>query len=103
MRITLQRVGGFAGLAEELASIDTARLEGTEAEDIDATIKQVRFYDLPEKLPTHEAEGADEFHYQITIDGDEGCHTVAYIEEDNHAPSAIQPLVDAISQVAGPS
>lgn len=103
MRITLQRVGGFAGLSEELASIDTASLEGTEVQDLDETIEQVRFYDLPEKLPCHEENGADQFHYQITIEDESGSHTVAYLEEDDQAPDEIRPLVDAIAQAAGSS
>ena len=77
MEIRISRSGGFAGLEEELARVDTADLDPQQAAALDSQLDEVDFYALPNELPTSNV-GADQFTYSITVSGERGSHTVSY-------------------------
>ena len=77
MRILVSRTGGFAGLEEDLAAVDTAELDPDEGSALERLVHEANFFALPSTLPDA-GIGADYFQYAVTaIDGGEQ-HTVSY-------------------------
>jgi hypothetical protein len=77
VEIRISRSGGFAGLEEELARVDTDQLDPKQAAMLVGELDDVDFYRLPHELPSSQV-GADQFTYSVTVTGDRGSHTVAY-------------------------
>jgi hypothetical protein len=77
VEIRISRSGGFAGLQEELAQVDTADLDPRQAAALDSQLDEVDFFALPSELPTSDV-GADQFTYSITVSGERGSHTVSF-------------------------
>jgi hypothetical protein len=96
MRITVKRSGGFAGLSEELASVDTADLEAERAEQIEQLVGDISFFDLPTELSPDEV-GADQFRYEITVSDDGREHTVTYQDNGGAEVAQLRRLVEALT------
>lgn len=77
MEIRISRSGGFAGLEEELAHVDTTELDPQQAAALHQQLDEADFFGLPSELPAANV-GADQFTYSITVSGDQGHHTVSY-------------------------
>ena len=77
MRITVKRTGGYAGLSEVVADVDTARLDAQAAERVEQSVRGANFFNLPAE-GAGEAVGADMFHYEMTASDGGKSHTVAF-------------------------
>ena len=77
MEIRISRSGGFAGLEEELARLDTAELEPQQAAALQNQLDEADFFGLPSELPRSNV-GADQFTYSITVSGDQEPGTVGW-------------------------
>jgi hypothetical protein len=99
MKISVKRTGGFAGLSEELARIDTAEFEETTRRQIEQAVQAARFFELPERL-AGDTIGADLFQYEITISAGDRRHTVTFLDDASAATAPLRKLVDTLSQLA---
>jgi hypothetical protein len=97
VEITISRSGGFAGVVEELASLDTGGLDAQLAATLESRLDEVKFFSLPSELST-EAVGADHFTYSITVCGDHGSHTVSFRDDGTGKPGAgpVGEIVDLV-------
>ena len=97
MEIWITRSGGFAGIEEELARVDTAELDPQRAAALGSRIDEAEFYTLPNELPT-QTVGADQFTYSITVSGDRGSHTVSY-RDDGTGTAGAGPVGEIVDLV----
>lgn len=94
MRIVFERTGGFAGRKIQ-GSIDSSMLPVAEARRLTRLIEQSRFFELPPVLePAHPA--ADRFSYRVTVESEQGRHTVEASEAA--VPSPMRPLLDYLTR-----
>lgn len=73
MKVYFERTGGFAAMRTSL-SIDTDLLPFEESEKLKTLFEEADFFNLPQK--SKPAEGADYFHYKITLETKDNKHTV---------------------------
>lgn len=106
MQIRVSRSGGFAGLEEELAAVDTDRLDPDQAAAIKRQVRETGFFELPVELADDNV-GADQFRYSITVAEPGRQHTVSYTEGGpdgavaaSGARSALRHMVDAVVRLA---
>ena len=99
MKISVKRSGGFAGLSEDIASVDTAESDQATQRQIEQAVQAVRFFELPERL-AGDSVGADLFQYEITISTGDRRHTVAFVDDASAATAPLRKLVDTLSQLA---
>jgi hypothetical protein len=100
VEIRISRSGGFAGVVEELASVDTGGLDTRLAATLESRLDEVKFFDLPSELPT-QAVGADYFTYSITVSGDRGSHTVSFLDDGTGKPGVgpVGEIVDLVLRI----
>ena len=96
MRISVKRIGGYAGVSEEVASADTAILDPARAQQLEQTVRACRFFDLPPHVPGATV-GADLFRYEITVTEGDRRHTVTF-DEDGPEIVPLRDLVAALTQ-----
>lgn len=94
MKINVKRTGGYAGLEEELAAVDTSRLAPDAARRVEQLIDGAGFFSLP-AADADGAVGADMFRYTVTASDGGREHTVSFVEE---SPSAA-PLFGLIEEL----
>lgn len=92
MKISVERSGGFAGLTEKIASVDTKELVRAKAEPLEKLIERVGFFGLPAVM-TGNAVGADQFKYEITVEDGARHHSVAFVEDDSPQTAPLRGLV----------
>lgn len=95
MRITVTRSGGFAGLRERIADIETTELPEVDASRIRTLVERCAFFSLPETMVGTEL-GADRFGYQITVREGPREHSVSFSEDDSPALTPLRELVSAL-------
>jgi hypothetical protein len=95
-RIKFERTGGFAGM-RIAADFELDDLPEQQAEQLCQLLDDVDFDDLPENLMKGN-QMADGFTYTITVESEEGQHTVT--TSDTSAPSKLQPLLELLYQIA---
>ena len=97
MQVRVVRAGGFAGIEEEVASVDTdATPSGPE---IESRIEEIGFFDLPAIL--EEETGADLMRYEVTVSDGSRERTVTYSSDPSLDPSAeggVRAELDAMVQ-----
>ena len=98
MRIFFQGTGGFAGRKLE-GSLDSATLSFAQARRLKDLLEESGFFDLPPVLRSGIA-GADRFSYRVTVETDEGVHTVEAAEEAIPAP--MRPFLDFLTHSVRP-
>ena len=82
MKVTIKRTGGFAGLDQTVASLDSERLPRDAAEELRRQVSAlVAASARPEPI------GADLLHYHVTISDEGPARTVTVVDEgDPEAP-----------------
>lgn len=73
MKVYFERTGGFAALRTSI-SLDTDLMPPGESDKLKAMFENANFFNLPQKYEAK--EGADYFHYKITLETKENKHTV---------------------------
>ncbi|MGH3104001.1 MAG: protealysin inhibitor emfourin [Gaiellaceae bacterium] len=98
MQISVKRSGGFAGIEEEVATVDTEQLAAASAERLERLVDEIGFFDLPASVS--DGEGADRFRYEVTVAADGRRHTVTYTEEGGAETASVRRLVDTVTELA---
>ncbi len=94
MQISVRRSGGFAGLTEQLATVDTEKLDPVRAERLAEAVRQSDFFRQPADFPG--PAGADLFRYEVTVTDEGRSHTVAYADSDDAESATVRRLVEAV-------
>jgi hypothetical protein len=98
VRISVRRSGGFAGIEEELGSLDTAALAADARVRLEGVVRQADFFALPAAV---EGEvGADQFRYEVTVEDGGSAHTVTFVGEGGPQAQALRRIVDAVGATA---
>ncbi len=93
LQVSLERSGGFAGIATT-KTFDTATLGAGEAQQLRQLVKTANFANLPEAIaPTG---GGDRFQYKLTV-VEHGEHHIVTVSETT-VPASLQPLIKWLSQ-----
>ena len=95
-RIKFERTGGFAGM-RIAADFELDDLPEEQAEQLGELLDDVDFDELPENLMRGN-QVPDGFTYSITVESEEGQHTVT--TSDTSAPAEMQPLLELLYQIA---
>lgn len=95
-RIKFERTGGFAGM-RIAADFELDDLPEEQAEQLCELLDDVDFDELPENLMKGN-QVPDGFTYSITVESEEGQHTVT--TSDTAAPAKMQPLLELLYQIA---
>lgn len=90
----MRRSGGFAGIEEELGSVDTAALEAGTRERLEGLAREADFFALPAAVEGD--VGADQFRYEVTVEDGGRRHTVTFVGESGRA-ALLKELVDAVA------
>ncbi len=90
MRVMLERSGGFAGI-RQTSSISTDELPAPEAQQVADLVKTSGFFELPSEIRST-GPGADRFQYKITVEGEQGTHTVQV--DEAAVPPSLQPVLN---------
>lgn len=93
MKISATRTGGFAGLTDDLGTVDTAQLDTVAKKALELIAQRVDFFYLPERLPGE--VGADLFTYTVTVTDGSRKHTVTFAGEEGKAV-ALRELIAAL-------
>ena len=94
MRVSFRRTGGFAGRSLE-GSLDSSTLSVSQARRLKELLKKSGFFELPSNLESSPAN-ADQFSYRVTVETEEGKHTVEASEIA--VPAAMRPLLDFLTR-----
>jgi hypothetical protein len=94
MRVVFERSGGFAGRKIH-GSLDSSMRPISEARRLTRLIERSRFFELPSILEPTEP-GADRFDYRVTVESEEGRHTVEASEAA--VPGSLRPLLDLLTR-----
>lgn len=78
-------------------SVDTEKLPADEAQNLQQMLDAAKFFELP-AAPAESLRGADRFQYKLTVESDEGSHTVELSDEE--APDEIRPLLRRLTVLA---
>lgn len=100
MKILLRQTGGFAGVAIDLATIDTASMPPDAARAWQEAIEDIKFFSLRAAVAS-EAIGADMLVYQITVEDSGRRHTVSFVDDDSLATARLRRLKDRILEPPG--
>ena len=95
-RIKFERTGGFAGM-RIAADFELDDLPEDQAEQLCELLDDVDFDELPENLIKGNRV-PDGFTYTITVESEEGQHTVT--TSDTSAPAKMQPLLELLYRIA---
>jgi hypothetical protein len=101
MKISVKRTGGYAGLAEHVAAIDTAQLDAAAAQHVDQMLQSIGFFGLPATI-SGDTIGADLPRYEITVTEGDRQHTVTFFCDDESPETApLHRLVQILSHIGG--
>jgi len=96
VRVTVRRSGGFAGIDEEVGSLDTATLVAESRERVASLVQDANFFALPETIEGD--VGADQFRYHVTVEDGGRSHTVVFVGEQGPQVEALRRIVDAAAR-----
>lgn len=99
MKISITRSGGFAGTSQYVADVDTSRLSGDVALEIERILAWIGFFDLPSEVPDG-APGADFFRFEITVVDGERRHSVAFNDSGGPIQRALREFVAYVTKAA---
>jgi hypothetical protein len=97
MDISIKQSGGFAGITEDLGTINTDQLDSTQAERIGRLIQSVDFFNLPTNI-SGTGVGADLLRYEISISEGTHKHTVVFEDNGRSETAPLRQLVDLVIQ-----
>jgi hypothetical protein len=94
MKILFERTGGFAGRKLQ-GTLDSSDLPPTQVHQLKDLLKKSRFFELPAELDLP-SPGADQFNYKVTVENENGRHTVE--ASDGAIPGKMRPLLDFLAR-----
>ncbi|MEO1089250.1 MAG: protealysin inhibitor emfourin [Pseudomonadota bacterium] len=99
MRITIHRRGGFAGIDELVADLETGALTETDREMAETAVRHLGFFGLA-PTPADEMIGADMLRTELTVEDADRVHRVAYTDQSGNAAEPLRRFVERIKAVA---
>ena len=96
MNISVKRSGGFAGLSQGIAAVDTTKLQPTKAGQIEQMVQNLGFFELPVRV-AGETVGADFFQYDVTVTSAGQQHTVSFLDDGSAGTAPLRKLVDLLT------
>jgi hypothetical protein len=98
MTLKIKRLGGFAGVEENLASVDVAKLPKPIADQLRERVALLATLSAQRPRPV----GADQFHYEIDM-AEPGAQpqTLTVVDEGDPEQPAMQQLQAILELVAG--
>lgn len=97
MIINVRRSGGYAGLSEEVLSLDTSRLDDTKARRAEQLLDAAGFFNLP--ADAAEPAGMDTFRYEMSVGDGARSHAVSF-SEGNPKAAPLLKLVEDLKSLA---
>jgi hypothetical protein len=97
VRVSVKRTGGYAGIGEILAQVDTDRLATERAARVAALLEACRFFTLPAAMAGAPI-GADLFRYEITAEDGPRRHTVSFVDSDRPEVAPLKRLIAALTE-----
>ena len=97
MNISIKRSGGFAGVTEDLGTINTAQLDATRAQQVEQMVQDIGFFNLPAMLSS--GIGADLMRYEVTVIDGNKQHTVAFEDDDGPETAPLRRLVESLTRM----
>lgn len=94
-RIHFERTGGFAGI-RLAADFDLGELPEEQVSTLTDLLDELDFAGLPENLSAN-SSGSDEFTYTITVESEEGKHTV--VTGDSSDDEKMQELLQLLNHL----
>jgi hypothetical protein len=94
MRISVERSGGFSGIRLK-GSLDSATLPLSQARLLKQLLKKSGFFGLPAVLESRD-QGPDRFNYKVTVETEEGTHTIEAGEAA--IPTPMRPFLDFLNR-----
>jgi hypothetical protein len=98
MDISVQRTGGFAGLTEEVATVNTTQLNPATQQQVEHLVQNMSFFALPATVSSSKI-GADLFRYTITVQEGAQHHTVTFVDDDSGEGAPLRQLVETLRQL----
>lgn len=95
MKISVKQSGGFAGLTEKIADLDTAQMDVTSAQHVEQAVQNLGFFNLPNTI-SGGGIGADFFQYEITVTEGERQHTVIFHDDDTPVTVPLRRFVEIL-------
>src|SRR5687768_9595045 len=95
MEITIARTGGYAGVREVLATVDTDQLDPKTKADVEAAVSNANFFALPTRVQG-EKVGADLQRYEITVVDGANRHSVTFPDESSSATAQLLGLLGTV-------
>lgn len=95
MEISVKQSGGFAGISQDLGTVDTEHLNSAKAQQIASALSNVDFFALPATVPGE--IGADQFRYEIKVTDGDRQHTVTFYDDGSN--SDLHKLVQMVTQL----
>jgi len=99
MKITVTRSGGFAGIAEDLLTLDTEELDASLAGQVQQLVSKAGLSALPEFVSGGEV-GADYQRYEIEVAEGEVRHRVQFQDDESPETAPLRRLVDDLRALA---
>jgi len=99
MKITVTRSGGFAGIVEDLLTVDTEELDESVAEEVQQLVSKAGLFSLPDFV-SGEAVGADYQRYEIEAAEGEVRHRVQFQDDESPETAPLRRLVDDLRALA---
>jgi hypothetical protein len=100
MKITVTRSGGFAGIVEDLLTVDTEELDASLAEQVQQLVSKAGLFSLPEFVSGGEV-GADYQRYDIEVAEGELRRRVQFQDDDSPQTVPLRKLVNDLRELAG--
>ena len=100
MKITVTRSGGFAGIVEDLLTVDTEELDASLAEKVQQLVSKAGLFALPDFVSGSEV-GADYQRYEIEAAEGELRHRVQFQDDDSPQTAPLRKLVKDLRELIG--
>jgi hypothetical protein len=97
VQISVTRTGGYAGLSELLAQVDSSKLAEAKQTRLASMIESIGFFGMPSTVAT-KTVGADMFRYEITVTNGSRRHTVSFIDDDSPSIAPLKRLIEALQE-----
>ncbi|HKP53753.1 MAG TPA: protealysin inhibitor emfourin [Chloroflexia bacterium] len=97
MIIKVQRSGGFAGITENLGTVDTDELNKKSARKVESTVQRLDFFNLPATISG--GIGADMMHYEVTVTNPGEEYTVTFDDDGSPEAAPLRQLVDLVAEL----
>jgi hypothetical protein len=96
MRISFERMGGFAGIRKQTI-VDTATLPPNEAQELLRLVEAADLFKLPEQITSPNPQ-SDRFQYKLMVEDQGKQHTVTVSEAA--LPETLRPLIEWLDNLA---